>query len=137
MKVNFKTSKRKLHARETHNPYQLSFNQKFCRLEESGMVYSNTERKKNLQASILYPARLSFRTEKERDKEFLRQTDVKGIRDHNLALQNMLKGTLSGKERKYHRKESRKPVKIKISIKISQGTHKIKDCKVGHCISKM
>ena len=55
------------------------------------------------------------------------------------ALQEMLKGTLNGKERPWVRvrKEGNtKAVKISISVKISQGTCKIKQCKVWHHIPK-
>ena len=57
----------------------------------------------------------------------------------NPALQEMLKGTLSGKKRPWLRVRkagNTKAVKISMSIKISQGIHKIKGCKIWNYIPK-
>jgi len=59
---------------------------------------------KNLQPRILYPAKLSFRervsqTNKEREKEFPRQTKVKGVHDDYTSPIRYDKCSVTGKER--------------------------------------
>ena len=78
---------------------------------------------------------------RRRDKEFPRQTQVKGIHHHYTRLtRNVQWILLSGKERpkaRVRKVGSTKAVKLSVSIKISQGFHKIKGCRAGHCIPKV
>ena len=76
--------------------YQWIFQKKLCRPEENGRIYSEQLKEKNLQPRISSKALIQNR---KRGKELLRQTKTKGGHITKPALQEILKGTLSEKER--------------------------------------
>ena len=69
--------------------------------------------------------------------EFLRPTKTKGVHDHYASpIRNVKGDSLSGKERPLELIRNTKAVKISISVKISQGTHRTKGCEILYHIPK-
>lgn len=98
------------------------------------MKKNKIKKEKNLQPRIPLSNKLSFIIEKNRDIQ-----NLKEFITTKPALQEMLKGILEWKEKPINtdkKDRKHKCSKITVSIKVSQGFHKIKEHKAWHHIPK-